>query len=109
MHNIDEVGRGIAVAFVATIYGVGSANLLFLPSSGKLKIKSRDEQVLREMTLEGVISILEGMNPRMLETKLFGYLQQETTTRARERSSSQGCRSLRTREPQKETRSPCQP
>jgi chemotaxis protein MotA len=62
---------------VATIYGVGSANLLFLPSSGKLKIKSRDEQVLREMTLEGVISILEGMNPRMLETKLFGYLQQE--------------------------------
>jgi chemotaxis protein MotA len=77
LQNIDEVGRGIAVAFVATIYGVGSANLLFLPSSGKLKIKSRDEQVLREMTLEGVISILEGMNPRMLETKLFGYLQLE--------------------------------
>jgi len=77
LQNIDEVGRGIAVAFVATIYGVGSANLLFLPSSGKLKIKSRDEQVLREMTLEGVISILEGMNPRMLETKLLGYLQQE--------------------------------
>ena len=77
LQNIDEVGRGIAVAFVATIYGVGSANLLFLPSSGKLKIKSRDEQVLREMTLEGVISILEGMNPRMLETKLFGYLHQQ--------------------------------
>src|SRR5579862_7947122 len=74
LQNIDEVGRGIAVAFVATIYGVGSANLLFLPSSGKLKIKSRQEQVWREMMLEGVISILEGMNPRMLETKLVGYL-----------------------------------
>ena len=76
LQNIDEVGRGIAVAFVATIYGVGSANLLFLPSSGKLKIKSRQEQVWHEMTLEGVISILEGMNPRMLETKLFGYLHE---------------------------------
>jgi chemotaxis protein MotA len=76
LENIDEVGKGIAVAFVATIYGVGSANLLFLPSSGKLKIKSRQEQVGREMMLEGVISILEGMNPRMLETKLLGYLHE---------------------------------
>jgi chemotaxis protein MotA len=74
LQNIDEVGRGIAVAFVATIYGVGSANLLFLPSAGKLKIKSRQELVWREMTLEGVISILEGMNPRMIETKMLGYL-----------------------------------
>jgi chemotaxis protein MotA len=74
LSNIDEVGKGIAVAFVATIYGVGSANLLFLPSSGKLKIKGREEQILREMTLEGVISILGGMNPRILETKLLGYL-----------------------------------
>jgi chemotaxis protein MotA len=78
LQNIDEVGKGIAVAFVATIYGVGSANLLFLPSAGKLKIKSHEEHVLREMTLEGVISILEGMNPRMLETKLLGYLRQES-------------------------------
>ena len=74
LDKIDEVGRGIAVAFVATIYGVGSANLFFLPSAGKLKIRIREEQVIREMTLEGVISILEGMNPRMLETKLLGFL-----------------------------------
>lgn len=77
LQNIDEVGRGIAVAFVATIYGVGAANLGFLPASGKLKLRIREEQVLREMTLEGVISILEGMNPRMLETKLLGYLQEK--------------------------------
>jgi chemotaxis protein MotA len=74
LDKIDEVGRGIAVAFVATIYGVGAANLFFLPTAGKLKIRIREEQVVREMTLEGVVSILEGMNPRMLETKLLGFL-----------------------------------
>lgn len=74
LDKIDEVGRGIAVAFVATIYGVGSANLLYLPISGKMKIRIRQEQIAREMTLEGVASILEGMNPHMLETKLLGFL-----------------------------------
>ena len=74
LDKIDEVGRGIAVAFVATIYGVGSANLFFLPAAGKLRIRIREEQLIREMTLEGVISILEGINPRMLETKLLGFL-----------------------------------
>jgi len=74
LDNIDEVGRGIAVAFVATIYGVGAANLLFLPSAGKLKIRIRTEHQMREMMLEGVISILEGLNPRMVETKLQGFL-----------------------------------
>jgi len=74
LDKIDEVGRGIAVAFVATIYGVGSANLLYLPAAGKMKIRIREAQIAREMTLEGVASILEGMNPRMLETKLLGFL-----------------------------------
>ena len=74
LDKIDEVGKGIAVAFVATIYGVGSANLLYLPMAGKMKLRIRDAQILREMTLEGVASILEGMNPRMLETKLLGFL-----------------------------------
>jgi chemotaxis protein MotA len=74
LDKIEEVGRGIAVAFVATIYGVGSANLLYLPMAGKMKLRIRDAQIVREMTLEGVASILEGMNPRMLETKLLGFL-----------------------------------
>jgi len=73
LDNINEVGRGIAVAFVATIYGVGSANLFLLPASGKIKIRIRQEQIRREMMLEGVVSILEGMNPRMLETKLQSF------------------------------------
>ncbi len=74
LDNIDEVGRGIAVAFVATIYGVGAANLFFLPAAGKLKIRIRNEQQMREMMLEGIISVLEGLNPRMVETKLQGFL-----------------------------------
>lgn len=74
LDKIDEVGRGIAVAFVATIYGVGSANLLYLPMAGKMKLRIREEQITREMTLEGVASILEGMNPRILEIKLLGFL-----------------------------------
>jgi chemotaxis protein MotA len=74
LDKIDEVGKGIAVAFVATLYGVGAANLILLPVAGKLKIRVRDEQIIREMTLEGVVSILEGMNPRMLEAKLLGFL-----------------------------------
>ena len=76
LDNIGEVGRGIAVAFVATIYGVGLANLFFLPASGKLKIRLRERELLHEIMLEGVISILEGMNPRILETKLLSFLSE---------------------------------
>jgi len=76
LDDIGEVGRGIAVAFVATIYGVGAANLFFLPAAGKIKIRLRQEQTLREMMLEGVISILEGMNPRMIETKLMAFFSE---------------------------------
>lgn len=74
LDNISEVGKGIAVAFVATIYGVGFANLFCLPAAGKLRIRIREEQGRREMMLEGVLSILEGLNPRLLESKLTGYL-----------------------------------
>jgi chemotaxis protein MotA len=74
LENLQEVGKGIAVAFVATIYGVGIANLFFLPLAGKMRLHVRDEQLRREMMLEGVISILEGINPRVLEVKLSGFL-----------------------------------
>lgn len=76
LDNITEVGRGIAVAFVATIYGVGIANLFFLPMAGKMRLRVRSEYQRREMMLEAVISILEGMNPRMLQVKLSGFLDQ---------------------------------
>jgi chemotaxis protein MotA len=76
LDDMGQVGRGIAVAFVATIYGVGAANLFFLPAAGKIKMRVRQEQIRREMMLEGVISILEGMNPRMIETKLLAFFSQ---------------------------------
>lgn len=56
------------------IYGVGVANLFFLPFAGKMRIRIRATQQCREMMLEGVISILEGMNPRMLEVRLAGFV-----------------------------------
>ncbi|HTW80231.1 MAG TPA: flagellar motor protein [Terracidiphilus sp.] len=77
MHHLDdmqEVGRGIAVAFVSTIYGVGIANLFFLPFAGKMRLRIREGHRRREMMLEGVISILEGLNPRMIEIKLAGFV-----------------------------------
>jgi chemotaxis protein MotA len=77
LSDVKEVGRGIAVAFVATIYGLVTANILFLPSAGKLKHRNRQEELTREMILEGVISILEGLNPRMVETKLRGFVAEK--------------------------------
>jgi chemotaxis protein MotA len=74
LQDVNEVGKGIAVAFVATIYGVGSANLLFLPWAGKLKIRMREKQVIQEMTLEAVLSIVEGVHPRSLELQLGKFL-----------------------------------
>jgi chemotaxis protein MotA len=74
LDNISEVGKGIAVAFVATIYGIGLANLFCLPAAGKLRIRIREEHNQREMILEGVLSILEGLNPRLLESKLAGFI-----------------------------------
>jgi chemotaxis protein MotA len=83
LDNIAEVGRGIAVAFVATIYGVGIANLFFLPIAGKMRLRLRDEVQRREMMLEAVISILEGMNPRMLEVKLAGFFHRPARNSAK--------------------------
>lgn len=74
LDNISEVGKGIAVAFVSTIYGVGIANLFFIPLAGKMRIRIHNDHRFREMMIEGVIAILEGMNPRMLEIKLNGFV-----------------------------------
>jgi chemotaxis protein MotA len=73
LQDVNEVGKGIAVAFVATIYGVASANLLFLPWAGKLRIRLRERQIIQEMILEAVLSIVEGVNPRALELQLSSY------------------------------------
>ncbi len=80
MENLSDpskLGSGIAVAFVATVYGVGSANLFFLPMATKLKMKHKLSMTAKEMMLEGVIGMLEGVNPRIIEEKLKGYLHED--------------------------------
>jgi chemotaxis protein MotA len=73
----SKLGPGIAVAFVATIYGVALANLLFLPVASKLKARARTEAQYREMVVEGLIAIAEGENPRAIELKLNGFVEQQ--------------------------------
>ena len=68
-----QLGSGIAVAFVATIYGVASANLVLLPIASKLKAIAMRQSLYREMLLEGILSIAEGENPRSIELKLQGF------------------------------------
>ena len=77
LDNIEEVGKGIAVAFVATIYGVAAANIVLLPAAGKLKFKHRKRMIVKEMMLEGTLGILEGQNPRLIEGKLTSFLEEE--------------------------------
>ncbi|MBP1719647.1 MAG: motA [Deltaproteobacteria bacterium] len=79
MENLNDpskLGSGIAVAFVATVYGVGSANLLFLPFSTKLEVRHRHQVIIKEMILEGIISVSTGENPRLIEEKLKSFLSE---------------------------------
>jgi chemotaxis protein MotA len=70
----SKLGAGIAAAFTATVYGIGLANLLFLPAAAKLKAIVARQTQTREMVIEGMISIALGENPRSIESKLQGYL-----------------------------------
>jgi chemotaxis protein MotA len=74
LSDIDKVGHGIAVSFVATVYGVGLSNLFFLPAANKIKLRAREETERCEMILEGIIGIVEGMNPKLIRSKLEAFL-----------------------------------
>jgi chemotaxis protein MotA len=73
LEDIKMVGHGIAVAFVATLYGVGAANIFFLPVAGKLRARVREAIMLKEMALEGVAGIAQGLNPTLIRLKLESY------------------------------------
>jgi chemotaxis protein MotA len=78
MRNLEDpskLGHGIAAAFTATVYGIGFANLLFLPVANKLKVAILARTQMREMTIEGLIAIAQGENPRRIESRLQGYLR----------------------------------
>jgi chemotaxis protein MotA len=77
MQNLADptkLGHGIGAAFVATVYGIGLANLVFLPIANKLKTVVQAQSQIREMMIEGLIAIAQGDNPRVIEIKLQGYL-----------------------------------
>jgi chemotaxis protein MotA len=77
MENLSNpalLGSGIAVAFVSTIYGVGLANLIFLPVANKLNVLITRQVLLREIMVDGLVSIASGESPRTLESRLLGYV-----------------------------------
>lgn len=77
MQNLSDpskLGPGIAGAFVSTIYGIATANLLWLPMANKLKSVIRRQSMVREALIEGLVSIADGENPRNIESKLQGFL-----------------------------------
>lgn len=77
LDNIREVGSGIAVAFVATIYGVGSANLLFLPLGQKMRLRAWKGMRMKHLMLEGIVSITEGLNPRLVRRRLDAFVRRD--------------------------------
>ena len=90
LRNLDSpeaIGPGMAVALVTTLYGTLLANLFFLPIAGKLKVRSADEILLKEVMIEGILSIQAGDNPRIVEEKLKAFLspQNRETVRTRRR------------------------
>jgi chemotaxis protein MotA len=86
LDQIELVGHGIAVAFVATIYGVASANILFLPAAAKLRSRTEEASRMRELMLDGVTGIVQGLHPKLIEQRLEPYLnpseKQRGATRA---------------------------
>jgi chemotaxis protein MotA len=90
LENIEEVGKGIAVAFVATVYGVAVANLVFLPAANKLKSRIRQDAQDKELLLEGVCSIVEGMNPKLIRVKLEAFLQHSSKSKKKAGAQASG-------------------
>ncbi|MEW5819813.1 MAG: flagellar motor protein [Cyanobacteriota bacterium] len=91
MQNLSDpsaLGAGIAVAFVATIYGVGSANLLLIPFSSKLKFKTKSLMLTKEMIIEGILSIQAGESPALIERKLRAFVFEPSSSSKGAKESS---------------------
>ena len=83
LENISEVGHGIAVAFVATVYGVALANVLLLPAAGKIRSRAASNSKMRELCLQGVVGMIEGSNPKLIRAKLEAYLPESNSSAGR--------------------------
>jgi chemotaxis protein MotA len=73
-----KLGTGVAVAFVATVYGVASANLFFLPIGNKLRLRHQRRMLVKEMVMAGILALSHGDHPRLIEEKLRGFLTEDS-------------------------------
>jgi len=94
--DIDKVGHGIAVSFVATVYGVGVANILFLPMANKMKARGQQRIHLKELMLEGVVGIVEGLNPKLIRSKLEAYTAHHSPKKKKASSGPQAVKAEKT-------------
>jgi chemotaxis protein MotA len=78
-----SIGSGIAVAFVATVYGVASANIILMPLATRLRTRAREAALRREMIIEGTLTLLQGLHPRMVEAHLDGFIRPGQRERVR--------------------------
>lgn len=85
----ETLGPSIALAFIATLYGVGSANILWLPIAGKLVNMSKKEIMLRELMLEGIISIQAGYNPLLIRERLSAFLKPRSSKKTEEEEETE--------------------
>jgi len=88
--NIEEVGHGIAVAFVATVYGVGVSNLFFLPVAQKIKARAHAETKRRVLIIEGIAGIVEGLNPKLIRLKLEAFTRGNESSKVAKASENMG-------------------
>ena len=90
LSNIDMVGHGIAVSFVATVYGVAISNIFLLPAANKIKARAQAEAQLQELILEGTIGIAEGLNPKVIRSKLEGYIPHSESSGGKKKGPAAG-------------------
>lgn len=89
LESPETLGPSIALAFIATLYGIGSANILWLPIAGKLTNMSKKEVMLRELMLEGIISIQAGYNPILIRERLSAFLKPKNRQETEEETESE--------------------
>ncbi|RLB11553.1 MAG: motility protein A [Deltaproteobacteria bacterium] len=88
MSDPSSIGPAMAVALITTLYGAILANVIFLPISGKLQVLSNHECLIKEMLLEGIISISQGLNPRVIENKLHAFIEPKLRQQAKASSGA---------------------
>src|SRR5690554_1627370 len=97
LDNPDLIGSGMAVALITTFYGSVASNLIFQPIAGKLRVKSEEEIMFKQIMVEGILSIQAGENPRIVEEKLKSFFPTRYFTAMEQRGAEQGAEGVTVR------------